>query len=176
MRLLVLPPSMPPSPLGFSLRLLVITLLLSLWPAFKLPAALGTESQVLRVAIDAAARIAVVAVVPVDSHSLLGFRNACYLSFVGTVTFVAPCVALRFAFFDVVLRQVTYVLILTALLIIDAALNFYCCFTRALARMCRSSLGLIDCHRSCSQEGLLTTLLFRSSVRSRLPICFLLCL
>ena len=80
MRLLVLPPSMPPSPLGFSLRLLVITLLLSLWPAFKLPAALGTESQVLRVAIDAAARIAVVAVVPVDSHSLLGFRNACYLS------------------------------------------------------------------------------------------------
>ena len=172
MRLLVPPPSMPPSPLGFSLRLLVITLLLSLWPAFKLPAALGSD---LRVAIGAAARIAVVAVVPVDSHSLLGFRNACYLSF-GTVTFVAPCVALRFALFDVVLRQVTYVLILTALLIIDAALNFYCCFTRALARMCRSSLALTDCHRSCSQEGLLTTLLFRSSVRSRLPICFLLCL
>jgi len=141
-------------------------LLLSLWlAAFKLPAALGTD---LRVAIDAAARIAVAAVVPVDSHSLLGFRNACYLSF-GTVTLVAPCVALRFAFFDVVPRQVTDVLILTALLIIDAALNFYCCFTRALARMCRSS-----CHRSCSQEGLLTTLLFRSSVRSRLPICFLL--
>ena len=171
MRLLVLPPPMPLSPLDLSLRLLVIALLLSLWlAAFKLPAALGTD---LRVAIDAATRVAVVAVVPVDSHLLLGFRNACYLS-LGTVTFVAPGVALRFAFFDVVLRQVTYVLVLTALLIIDAALNFYCCFTRALAPMCRSSLDLTGCHRSCSQEGLLTTLFFRGSVRSRLPICSLL--
>ena len=168
MRLLVLLPPMPRSPLEFSLQLLIITALLRLWlAASKLAAALGTD---LRVAIDAAARIAVV---PINNHWLLGFRDACFLS-LGAVTFVALGVALRFAVIDAVLA---YLLILAALPVlsgVDAALNFYCCFTRTLTPMCRTSLDLTGCHRSYSQEGLLTTLLFQGSVRSRLPICFLL--
>ena len=174
MRLLVLPPPMPRSLLDFSLRLLMITALLRLWlAAFKLAAALGADD--LCVAIDAATRIAVDAVVPINNR-LLDFRDACFLS-LGAVTFVALGVALQFAVIDMMLLQLAYVLILAALLIlsgVDAALNFYCCFTRTLTPMCRTSLDLTGCHRSYSQEGLLTTLLFQGSVRSRLPICFLL--